>query len=469
MKLYSYLAAFLSLSLLLSSCDWLKSSSEVDVSTDASFVSLTFAAAVDDDDAVKNAVFDAELDPLTGDSLIVNTDSLPYNTAIDSVIPTFSFQSHYATYVYRNDENGSFKDSVLLTGTDTLNFNRVYKVRNIASDGKTSLSYRIKVNVHKVEPDLFTWKRINNEIYSGNASVQKSVIIDNKILFFTGNGLRNYLCTSSNGAVWSSQQEVSGLPESARLRDMVVYNNKIYLIHADSLIYSSSNGTSWTKGVFTAKNYWFKNLLYDFNGKLWALIQTKTDSKYSFANSTDGINWIMAGDASEGFPVGGYSAVAFQSRTKVPKVIVAGGYDKNGNMLNKVWSSEDGVTWFDFSRENTTFGYRSGASMIYYEDKLLVFGGLNQEDKMPANLFIQSVDEGYSWRTFDTTYMRVRERIDLKLPSGKDTVVYEKYSRKYNQTVVVDKNKFIYLIGGRDSLSNIHKDVWRGRLNKSVF
>lgn len=468
MKLYSYLTVLLSVSLLLSSCDWLTSSSDTDVSSDASFVSLTFAAANDEDDAVEDASFEVDLDPLTGDSLIVNTDSLPYNTAIDSVIPTFSFYSQYATYVYRNDASGSFKDSVLLTGTDTLNFNNVFKVRNFASDGKTSLVYRIKVNVHKVEPDLFTWKRINSEIYSGNASVQKSVILNDKILFFAGNGLKNYLYTSSNGADWSSREDVSGLPENAHLRDMVVYNNKIFLIHSDSLIYSTTNGVNWVKGVFTSQNYWFKNLLYDFNGKVWALIQSKSDSKYGFANSADGVNWILAGEANDKFPVGGYSAVALQSRTKVPKVVVAGGYDKYGNLQNKVWSSEDGVTWFDFSRENTTFGYRSGASMIYYEDKLLVFGGLDENEKMPTNLFIQSIDEGYSWAAFDTTYMRVREQIITQSSTGNDTT-YLNYSRKYNQTVVVDKNKFIYLIGGRDSLSNIHKDVWRGRLNKSVF
>ena len=64
--------------------------------------------------------------------------------------------------------------------------------------------------------------------------------------------------------------------------------------------------------------------------------------------------------------------------------------------------------------------------------------------------------------------MRVRQKfVDPTLLE--DSVYYTNYQRRYNQSVVVGNNKFIYLIGGQDSLSVIHKDVWRGRLNKSVF
>lgn len=468
MKLYPLFVTGIVFTLLLSSCNWL-STTETEVSSDPSFYSLSFAAANDDDEDVEDAEFDVEIDPITGDSLIINTDSLPYNTAIDSVIPTFSFNSQYATYVYRNDSLGNFKDSVLLTGTDTLNFNRVFKIRNYASDGVTSRVYQIRVNVHKVEPELYKWESIASDIYSENAAIQKALFVNDSIYFFASNGLRSFLYKSADGVNWISKGQVMGLPENAGLKSMTVFNNTIYMFHADSLVYSSTNGVEWSKKVFATNDYWFKNTLYVFKGKLWALVQSINDSKFRFANTTDGENWAMyPSEVPDKFPVAGYGSVVFKSRTNVPKVLLAGGVDQSGEALNTVWSSEDGFLWFNFGKENSTYGYRTGASIIYYEDKLLAFGGLDYNDKMPANLFVQSADEGYSWIAFDTTYMRVRQKfVDPTLLE--DSVYYTNYQRRYNQSVVVGNNKFIYLIGGQDSLSVIHKDVWRGRLNKSVF
>ena len=54
-------------------------------SSDASFVSLTLAG----NDSVKAAKFTLDGDGVT----IINVDSLPFRTRIDSVYPTFAFKS----------------------------------------------------------------------------------------------------------------------------------------------------------------------------------------------------------------------------------------------------------------------------------------------------------------------------------------------------------------------------------------
>jgi hypothetical protein len=133
-----------------------------------------------------------------------------------------------------------------------------------------------------------------------------------------------------------------------------------------------------------------------------------------------------------------------------------------------VWSSLDNKYWLDFSTENTTFGFRGFSSIFYYEDKLLAFGGVKSDAVMQDNLFIQSMDEGLSWKNIDTTKMTVRELYTFK----RDTTTvkaYYPYKPRFNQSVIVDKNKYIILIGGRNSDATIFKDVWIGRLNKSVF
>jgi hypothetical protein len=455
------------LSITFTACDWLDSD-PVATSNNARFVSLRFSAGDATSPNVSQAVFTvSEFDGV--DSIIVNVDSLPYGTKIDKVIPSFSFYSTYVAYVYRNNELGQFKDSIALSGKDTLDFNSVYKVSNKATDQKAYKTYKIKVNVHKVDPELYQWRKAVSGIYDHPGNIQKAIFLNNKIYFFTSTGLTTSLYTSTNGTNWSTRIIVDKLPDNVLLANIVTFKNKMYLIHNDTFIYTSEDGVDWTKLEPNTSLYTFKNLLFEFKTKLWAIIQSKSDSKYRLATSADGVNWTeVSTTLNDNFPVGGYSAVAFASRTKQPKVLVAGGFNKNGVIQNSVWSSEDGINWLDFSKENTTFGYRTGVSLVNYEDKLLMFGGVDNNETLHSLLFMQSADEGFSWKDIDSTKMTIR----MTFPFQKNDSTlygYRKYERRFNQSVVVDNNKNIILIGGRDSIPTIFTDVWIGRLNKSVF
>lgn len=450
-------------------CDWLNTE-EAELSSNANFISLKFSYIHTEDAAVANASFTYEYDALLGDSVIVNLDSLPYNTAIDTVKPTFTFYSTAGSYLLLNKVTGTGFDTIAISGNDTINFNRVVSVTNKSSDGKTEKIYKIKVNVHKVEPELYQWFKITDALYDHAANIQKGVYVNDSIYFFTSTGLNASVMKSPNGREWTSKTDVSDLPYGAAIGNMHVYNNKIYLIHNDSTIYYSIYGVKWTKGIIRDVNYDFKSLLYNFKGKLWALVQLRSDASYKFAYSVDGITWVvdLATQVADDFPVTGFTTASFFTRTNLPKVVVAGGYNKNGTLQNKVWSSLDGKYWLDFSTENLTFGFRGSSSIISYEDKLLAFGGVNDDAVMQDNLFIQSVDEGLSWKNIDTTKMTIREPYTFV---RKDSTIkaYYPYKPRYNQSVIVDKNKFIILIGGRNSDATIFKDVWIGRLNKSVF
>jgi hypothetical protein len=455
------------LSIVFTACDWLDSNSTTATSNDANFVSLRFTAANSADAAVSKAVFTLEKEG--NDSIIVNLDSLPFNTAIDSVIPSFSFRSTFSALVFVKDSAGTKIDSVALTGKDTLNFNRVVRIKNIASDEKGIKYYKIKVNVHTVDPELYQWRKAVGQLYTHQGTLQKAVMMNNTIYYFNSTGLTTSLYTSTNGRDWSGRTFVNDLPDNAMLRNMVVFKNKIFLIHNDSLIYSTTDGVNWPKTSLSSYNFSFKNLLYDFKGKLWALVQNKSNADYKFATSEDGILWEKQEDVvNANFPVGGYAAISFLSRTKQPKVLVAGGYNKDGVYLNKVWSSQDGLYFVDFSKENTTYGYRTGAAIINYEDKLLLFGGEDQLGKPQPLLYMQSADEGLSWKNIDTTTMRIREKYTYT-SDNKEYTAYINYERRFNQSALVDKDKNVILIGGRDSLPQTFTDVWVGRLNKSVF
>ncbi len=434
-------------------------------STDASFSSLTFKT----NDSVPNqskAVFSLEYDSQINDSIIVNLDSLPYNTLINIVYPTFTFKSSASAYIIYTDT----PDTVAITGTDTINFSRPLKIRNVPADGdiKKSREYIVKVNVHKVEPELYVWKQLTESVESDNAASQKTIWFKNQLYYFLNNGSAAFLYTSANGTSWTSKT-LSGFPINSALGDMLQFAGKLYLSQDGAKIYSSADGLSWTNKIMT--EYTFKSLLFDFDSKIWAVVQSISDSKLRFANSTDGDTWIVRGEIPTNFPVRDFASISFTTRNGKPKVLVIGGYSSDNTLLKNRWSSEDGMQWYDFSTENHSLDSLAvAASVISYDDKLLLFGGINRDNQIVGEYYRQSIDEGLSWQAPDTIYNRLREPIITKVPgTDKDTVAsYINFQPRNYQSVVLDNSDRIYVVGGKTN-TKVLSDVWTGKLNRKNF
>lgn len=462
----------------LSSCNWFETDATV-ASSNPSFVSLTFA---ENDSVVglEDAVFTLEWDALLNDSVIVNLDSLPYLTDITEVIPTFSFYSTSGAYVYMTDTLGlgTISDSIALTGTDTLNFERVAKIKNFAADGKEYKVYPIKVNVHQVEPELYQWNKIADEIYSHSGSLQKAVYFNKTFYLYVGTSIRNYLYTSTDGKMWIDKTNaLKNMPLNSSLRGINEFNGKLYVLSDDDKIYTTADGYEWTgeNGDISDTNYKFENFLFELDGKLWSIMKSGVDNTYRFANSADGKTWIVYGQIPVNFPIGDFSSLSFASRTKKTKALIAGGYTASGKLLNNIWSTENGSIWVDFSTENTTLGSLSGATIIPYDDKLLLYGGVDDNGNIVDSSYMESIDEGLSWSVPDTLYNRLRQ---MNISAAGDTT-YTNYAPRAYQSVlnvVIDhtakgySDHLIYLIGGiNPRASKVYKDVWVGKLNRLSF
>jgi len=430
------------------------------ISSDASFVSLTFAK----NDSIPNidkAVFTLSFDKNLNDSVIVNLDSLPYQTRIDSVYPTFTFKSTSAAILYF--VNG---DSALLDGTDTIKFNKVLKIRNIASDKSTSRTYKIKVNVHQVKPELYIWSKVSENLDSRNVISQKAIIINDTIRYYVSDGTSTYLYYSKDGYVWSSSITVSGLPNNVSFGDMTQFNGKLYLTQDGAKIYTSIDGINWTtKSII---DYNFKSLLFGLNAKIWAVTQSIADSKNYFASSTDGITWVVntTVEFPVNFPVNDFASLSFASRTGKPKAIVVGGKSANGDVLKSNWSTENGTYWVDFSVESKSLDtLATGASIIAYDNKLLLFGIRNNAVK---NHFKESNDEGLTWHMPDSIYNYLPA--DYQPRSYQSVVVFKPLVYDKSNPVLdpILKSNRIFIIGGKTS-STILSDVWTGKLNRKNF
>ena len=381
------------------------------VSSDASFVSLTLTG----NDSVKLAKFTLNADGKT----IENLDSLPFNSRIDSVYPTFSFTSSARSFLHITIDQGfkftkGKKDSIQITGKDTVDFLQpLIRVSNFATDGKSYKSYTVKLNVHKIQPELYKWNKVSEDIDSHNATSQKAIIFNDTIFYYLNNG-------------------------------------------SDAFLYKSTDGKSWA----------------ELPGSGVPVVQSKSVSVNRFATSTDGVEWIIGEEIPASFPVSDFASLAFSSRTGKPKVIVLGGHLDNGELSNHCWSTEGlvlngSIYWVDFNFDNNNHSLdtlAAGASVIAYDKKLLMFG--LRKDKSLSH-FKQSIDEGFSWQIPDSTYNYLPGDFDAR---SYQSVIVNKprtYKSTDSKAENIDSNN-ILIIGGKTATS-VKTDVWKGKLNRKNF
>ncbi|MEI6753574.1 MAG: DUF6242 domain-containing protein [Paludibacter sp.] len=487
--------------LILSSCLDTTTTTTPAGSNDASFVSMTLAG----NDSAKTAVFALDASGTT----IENIDSLPFRTRIDSLYPTFAFKSTAKAVLHFPKNRTIYKykfskgsDSIYITGKDTVDFRQALWtnkdsalwVNNYASDGIHNHPYKIKINVHKVHPELYVWANLTDKVNSVNAKYQKAIFLNNKIYYYMNDGLAAYLFTSSDGKTWIQENSLNGLPVNTPLNDMVQFNGKLFVSHDGFNVFSSSNGLNdWTKSTFT--DFSFNSLLCVWNNKLWAVVQSVADATYHFATTSNGVVWTMIGKIPDNFPVTDFSAITISTVTGKSKVLVLGGYSptNTNTPLKNCWSSEDGVYWVDFSTENHSLdSLAEGSSVISYDNKLLLFGSVKKGSQLVRGYYRESKDEGLSWQIPDTVYNQIAKGNEFKSQKTyKDTVSYSNYYQPhiYQSVIVDDINKRIFLIGGmvnnnpenarrynsgrRNSNSNSTliptTDLWTGKLNRKSF
>lgn len=444
--------------ILLNSC--LGKNDPVTYSNDPSFVSLTLAK----NDSVKSAKF-----TLT-DKTIENLDSLPFGTKIDAVYPTFTFKSTSEVKFFFT--KGSKLDSVTLTGKDTLDLRaQSMSIRNIADDKVADINYNLKVNVHKVQPELYVWRSLGETLDVQNVLNQKTIIRNDSLFYYYNDGSTAYVNISTNGMTWEKTTLIN-FPVNTALDEMFLFNGKFYLTQDGYNIYSSLNGINWTKK--TRSDFKFKSILFNFKSKLWAVVQLN-DLNYRFATSSDGNVWeVRAGELPTNFPVRGFASISMTTRTGKPKVLVLGGYNASDVYVKSNWSSEDISYWVNFS-SNESVGKHSldslapGASIVSYNNKLLLFGAVGTSEVMRGNYYRQSIDEGMSWQVPDKTYNQIRFGETSKVPgTERDTVIYTNAPIRSFQSTVIDNMHNIYIVGGKKN-SSLLPEIWKGKLNRLSF
>ena len=378
--------------------------------------------------------------------LVYNKDSILYGTSLERVIPKFTFQVAVGTAQLRMPDT-----TLVLTGSDTLNFEKLPIYLSITStDGTTTKVYEIRPTVHQGDPDLFVWTQLTDSIkgYPQDESEQRVVELKDEFVMIANNGFSNSVYRSADGANWTDPVTPSGLPAACRVRQIISDGATLYYAEETDL-YTSTDAVNWTKQTM---KYPIKTMLLYWNDLPWALVDNKgLELAFIAADSlnTTGLR------PTQDFPVSDFASVNFNSPSGRERAMIIGGFAENGKSLNTRWNLEysthitenKGYRLREFSIDQPNFSTMTGVSVVFYDDLLMLFGGVDANQTYFGRDILISNDEGITWTQADTA--------KNQLP--------EAYTARQKQTAIVRDN-FIYLFGGQ-SAQRTFCDVYRGKLN----
>lgn len=223
--------------------------------------------------------------------------------------------------------------------------------------------------------------------------------------------------------------------------ELVAFNDKMWVIGGtgpsgnNDEVWNSIDGVTWTNvqatGVFGHFSPRRGHSATVFNGKLWVIGGRDNTTRFAdIWSSPDGVNWFQDVFSAPFGPTTDHTTLVYDNRIWV----IGGTRGSNGVVKNDVWSSADGITW----REEigfATFTSRYNHAAVVFDDKMWIVGGEGNAKR--ADKVWNSVD-GITWD---------------------EVTVNTEFSVSASHTLEVFDGK-MWRIGGRDENDVINNEVW---------
>jgi hypothetical protein len=393
------------------------------------------------------------IEHLSDTGRIYSKDSLRFGTRLDSVVPNITYKAIPAAVKY------ILPDTVVVsTGLDTLDFSKAPIYLYVQSSDLTQERwYRIDIAVHTVDPELYVWKQLSAPFPPQHCDM-KAFYIDGEIELFVNNGFSTQLYSSKAGIVWESQGAPIGLPTFCSVRDILQCNDTLYYTEGNK-IYKSTDPSNWDVMNVSIGGFSVVNMLVAYHDMPWCILQDSATSGLCLGRLHNGtiepmtnVSGLSEGFLPKDFPVSDFAALSFASSSERPRAMIVGGRTQEGIPVNTRWNIEyertAGYRMLDFSIEQPSFASLTGMSIIQYDQHLMMFGGIDNDMDYRSDI-LYSDDEGMHWYAPDSMQNR--------LPDN--------YTSRQRQTVVVDDQNNIYIIGGQDNTQS-YSDVYRGYKNE---
>ena len=393
------------------------------------------------------------IDQING--LIYNKDSMPYGTEINwLVVCQVDFEvTPSAVEVYQAAKH----DSMTWNTTDSLDFSDYVRFDIYSADQKATKRYYAQLNIHQQVPDSMDWKWSSNRLL-GKAVQEQKVIVRNNFYWMyvrAASGYELYRSPVADRKTWTPVALTGLSGKTVILSQLTEYEEVLYLPASDGSLYYSTDGGNWNVLEQTPA---VKTLLGTINGseqgktssKLAAIIQE--DNIWRFATMDVDRKWEKGTVTPAEFPVSGFGNSSYESMF-FWRLVVAAGKNRNGGLSDAAWETMTGLSWVRLTdARKSYFDKREGVMLTQYDGNLFLIGGINALNEPKKDIYI-SWDKGISWAKADSL---------IVLP--------ETYKARGHASVLVDKDNFLHLFGGKENNSaNILDELWSGRINRLGF
>ena len=387
--------------------------------------------------------------------LIYNKDSMPYGTEINwKVICKIGFEVGFSALEVFQAATG---DSTTWNNADSLDFRDYVRINVFSYDGKNSKRYYAQLNIHQQLPDSLAWSWFSSRLLGKAVQEQKVIEQDNYFWMYvrSSNGFELYRTPVNDKRTWTPVTLTGFGNKTVIISQIIEYEGIWYVPASDGTLFYSTNKTDWEM-METAPAV--KTILGVINGSiigkrssvLASIIQENNALYFATMNANN--QWEKGVAVSDNFPLSGFGVTSYETAFYW-HLVAAAGKDRNGKLSNSVWETMNGLNWVCSTDERKSyFNKREGVMVTHYDDKMFLFGGINESNSAERDIFY-SLDRGITWALADSL---------LYFP--------ETFRARGFASVIVDKDNFLHLFGGKEN-NNAHilDELWSGRINRLGF
>lgn len=413
---------------------------------------------------------------------IYNVDSLPVGTKITRLLTTVTFGSTVgsAEYVIKSEKQDTtikYSDS----STDSIDFSGNVVLNVKSADGTFTRSYRVMVNVHKVEPDTLIFPMAERRNLPASADENYSVgmaCLGGTYYTVVNNSNGRYVGTSTTPAgPWDTEKLT--VPFTPVEKTLTATSEALYMLDDAGNMFTSTDGKNWT-----ATDKAWKNILGGYGDRVLGIVESAGTLYFDEYPAAAGHAVV---EVPANFPVSMSSQLIMTANdwTIHSMAMLVGGRLADGTVTDAAWGY-DGTAWGEISYPGvkrlpklegaTLYSYYTyEQSKVYHSASKkitwLVMGGRLADGKYNRTTYM-SRDQGINWVAAGAA-MDIHEY----MPSCagalafvcNETFTVAKAPKRVTKPVTEWECPYVYLVGGFDSNGTLLNNVWKGTITRMTF
>lgn len=339
--------------------------------------------------------------------VIFNADSLPMGTPINKLIPVISVpQTVESVQVVMEDEDGERKVvDYREHPSDTIDFTKRVTLELSAVNGSAVRSYRLLVNVHKMNPDSLNFDleaRMAIPSRSNAPKAQKSVTRDSVVYTLIEEADGSHTIASTGNIAsgkWNKQAIQFGF--SPDLSSFTATTDAFFILSAEGNLYRSADAITWTH---TEAPKW-ESIIGAFGSKL----QGVREAEGKLVHTQYPSDGFQESAINSNFPYSESTDMKIYSTkwSSQPLGLIVGGTTQAG-MTGATWAF-DGTVWCQISENSLPaikggtlvpyFAYLKSSTMwIFNEYSIWMYiGGICADGSLNQNIYL-TYDNGVHWQ-----------------------------------------------------------------------